>query len=65
MKIVRVDNFARETVADSLVAVGITNASEAETMVTALQASCDPSGPIWYQLKPDDYMLSRGMEDFV
>lgn len=65
MKIVAVDNSARESVADRLVAEGIRNEQEGETMLKALQATCSEHGSTWYQLKPDDYRLSRGMEDLV
>jgi len=64
MKIVCVDNFARETKADRLVASGV-NEVEGTIMVKALCATCDAVGPNWYILKDDDYRLSRGMEDLI
>ena len=64
MKIVAVDNFARETKADRLVAENV-NETEGNIMLEALRATCTPEGPTWYELKADDYRLSRGMEDLV
>lgn len=67
MKIVGVDNFAREAVADLLVAENITNKSYAEVMCKALNDKYCISdyAPRYYVVKDDDYRLSRGMEDFV
>jgi hypothetical protein len=67
MKIVRVDNFGREDVADGLVAEGIGSVTEGNVMLKALQATCHPEGHTWYELKTDDddYVLSRGMEDLI
>lgn len=65
MKIIRTDNFARETVADGIVAVNITGKREGKIMLEALQATCDHHGPVWYKLVADDYILSRGMEDLI
>lgn len=65
MKIIGVDNLARESVADVLVAE---NVSEfyAETMVDALNKRfCHDYGGLFFKLVPDDYRLSRGMEDLV
>ena len=65
MKIVAVDNLAREAVADRIVAVNIVNAEEADIMVTALQETCNEGGHTWYRLVPDDYVLCRGMADLI
>jgi len=67
MKIVGVDNFAQEAVADLLVAENITNKSYAEVMCKALndRYCVDRLGARHYQIKEDDYRLSRGMEDLV
>ncbi len=68
MKIVAVDNFAQESVADVLVAENISNKSYAEVMVNALnERYCKPfeNAPRFYEVKEDDYRLSRGMEDLV
>lgn len=67
MKIVGVDNHAQESVADLLVAENITNQSYAEVMCAALNAKycISDRSPRFYQVMPDDYRLSRGMEDLV
>lgn len=67
MKIIAMDNFARESVADFLVADGITNAELGKIMVDALNAKlCNhPFSPYFYKLVADDFRLSRGTEDFV
>ena len=65
MKIIAVDNYARETVADRLVADNITIPSEAKIMLDALQKTCGRASSIWYHVRPDDYVLSRGMADIV
>lgn len=67
MKIVAVDNFANEAVADLLVAENITNKSYAEVMVKALNDRyCkDDYSPRHYVVMEDTYRLSRGMEDLV
>lgn len=65
MKIIAVDNFNRETVADRLVCSGIKYEPEGKMMLEALQASCSSGGSTWYKLVEDDYRLSRGMADIV
>ncbi len=67
MKIVAVDNYANEAVADVLVAENITNKSYAEVMCKALNDRyCNNDyAARHYQVKEDEYRLSRGMEDLV
>lgn len=67
MKIVAVDNHARESVADLLVAENITNRSYANVMAKALndRYCTGDNAPRFYQVMDDDYRLSRGMEDLV
>jgi len=74
MKIIGVDNWARETVADTLVAVGVTNQFLGKAMVDGLngaatrpghELTCSFPGVTFYRLVDDTYILSRGMEDFV
>lgn len=68
MKIVGVDNHARESVADILVAENVQNERYAKVMVDALNKEFGPRGDeigTWYLLYPDDHRLSRGMEDLV
>jgi hypothetical protein len=69
MKIVGTDNLARETVADDLWLDAIPDTPEACELA---QRVCDKLNErlvgddgTFYQLKPDDYRLSRGMEDLV
>lgn len=67
MKIVAVDNFASEAVADFLVAENISNKSYAEIMCKALNdCYCNNDyAPRHYQVWEDHKRLSRGMEDLV
>lgn len=65
MKIIAVDNFNRETIADRLVCSDIKYEPEGKMMLEALQASCTSAGATWYRLVEDDYRLSRGMADIV
>lgn len=65
MKIIWTDGFNRESVADKLVAENVRE-HEGKIMIKALESACkggDESD--WYMLVPDDYRLSRGMEDLV
>ncbi len=64
MKIIAVDNFARETVADRLVAENVSD-TEGQIMVRALRATCHGTSSTWYELKDDDFVLSRGMADLI
>ena len=69
MKIVGVDNLNRETYADKL---WLDNISEDTVSLDIAKRVCnklnerlgDGEGT-FYCLKPDNYRLSRGMEDFV
>jgi hypothetical protein len=65
MKIIAVDNFGRETVADYLVCDNIKYQAQGKVMLEALRATCDSLSPRWFELVPDDHRLSRGMEDLV
>jgi glycine/serine hydroxymethyltransferase len=67
MKIVAVDNFDNEAVADVLVAENITNESYAEVMAKALndKYSASDHAARYYEVKEDNYRLRRGMEDLV
>lgn len=65
MKLVAVDNFNRDEVADRLVADNITDEREGLLILKALRATCDEYSTTWYKLMPDYYRLSRGMEDLV
>ena len=64
MKIVCVDNFGRANLPDALVAENIKSKTWAEIMVNALNEKAEGTDN-WCLIKPDDYVLSRGMEDLV
>lgn len=66
MKIIAVDNLNRETVADTLVAENVTE-FYGQPMVSGLNAALctDDMAPRFFRLVPDEYRLSRGMEDLV
>ena len=64
MKIIRVSNFDLEDYAQSVAAQWV-NPTEGEIMCKALCATCDNHSSTWYQLVPDDYVLWRGMAEFV
>lgn len=65
MKIICMDNFARETIADRVVAENVKPGVEADAMLRGLIDTCWPNGPNWYKLVEDDYKLCRGVEDLV
>lgn len=65
MKLIRCDNFNRDSEPDHLVAENIQNRDEACVMLNSLQETCTTNGPWWYRLVPDDYRLSRGLEDLI
>lgn len=64
-KIVAVDNFARETVADHLVAEHFRSLEEVERCCAILQSLVLTNDPEWFRVKTQDYVLWRGMAEFV
>ena len=64
LKIIAVDNFNRETVADFLVCENV-NQSYGERIVKFLNDAPDRGDAWWYRLVADDHRLSRGMEDLI
>jgi hypothetical protein len=64
-KIIGVDNFNRESVADFLVAEGITNKGQGKLMVAALNDKREGEGSYWYQIQTSDYRLCQGMADLI
>ncbi len=62
MKIIT--NFARETIAETLVADHIESEKLGKIMLDALQAITYQNG-MWYKLVPDDYVLWRGMYEII
>jgi hypothetical protein len=61
MKIIAVDNYARESEADRLVAENLHSEEEGNVMLGALRAKY--SGP--FELVADVHKLWRGMEELV
>jgi hypothetical protein len=64
MKIIAVDNFARESVADILIAENV-NEYMGKRIVDALNDKQHENSQEWFRLVPDDYVLWRGMEELV
>ena len=62
MKIVLVDGFNRDYVADTLIAENV-NPQYGELIIKLLNQQASESD--YYVLKSDDYKLSRGMEDLI
>lgn len=69
MKIVGVDNLARESVADHLWMGDIPNTPEcrvfAKRICEKLNESLGDGEGFFYRVEADSYRLSRGMEDLV
>jgi hypothetical protein len=70
MKIIGVDNLARETVADRLVVSHIPDTPEnkvkAQEFCDWLNTfSCYLGGGTFHRIAEDGYRLSRGMEDLI
>lgn len=70
MKIIAVDNLARETVADTLVIGWIpdadVNRSKAQEFCDWLNDfSCHDNGGSYYRIADNDYKLWRGMEELI
>lgn len=66
MKIIQVDNFDRETVAEVLVAENIQSQEHADVMLAALRTKCFTLyGSAWYRIVPDDHKLWGGMKELV
>lgn len=64
MKIVAVDNFARESVADILIKENVSK-EEGEKIVAEQNYGMGDNDPRYYVLKEDDYKLWRGMEELI
>ncbi|GAA4879426.1 hypothetical protein GCM10023310_69490 [Paenibacillus vulneris] len=64
MKIIRVDNYAREHVADKLVANNVTE-FYGEKIVEFLNSLEHEHAEDFYKSVADDYVLWRGMEELV
>jgi len=57
VKIVRVDNYDRETRSERLVAENIRNDREAKIMLQALREDPEREDQDWFSVKPDEYVL--------
>lgn len=64
MKVVSVDNFNRESVADELIKENVSK-EEGERIVKEQNDKMNPNSSDCYVLKEDNYRLWRGMEDLV
>lgn len=63
MKVIRVDNYNRESIADSLIEEGL---SEDQARAKAAELNDSLRDHNWfYRAVADDYRLSRGMDDIV
>lgn len=65
MKIVCVDNYARESIADRLVAENIALKDEADAICESLNENAGNDSNYFYKVVEDDYRLWRGMEELV
>lgn len=65
MKIIGTDNLARESVADILVAENVREFYAAAMVEGLNKRFCQGDDGIFFKLVPDDYRLSRGMEDLI
>jgi len=65
MKIVGVDNYARESVADDLICENVTNTYIGGVIVDALNKWSGEDGDRLYKLVANDYRLWGGMDEFI
>jgi len=64
MKIIWKDGYDRENIADRLIAENVDEIN-GQKIVEELRFRVKNDESQWYRLVPDDYCLSRGMEDLV
>jgi hypothetical protein len=64
MKVVGIDSYARDTIADTLVEENL-DEQAAITLVERMNSEAGENPSRWYVMVEDDYRLSRGMEDLV
>lgn len=64
MKIIKVDNFGRESIADSLIADNV-NEYWGKKIILFLLDELHDDSPYYFNLVDDDYVLWRGMEELV
>lgn len=65
MKVVAIDNFNRESVADILVAEGLSEQDAQRLATEKNEQFSGPYAPRHYVVTPDDYKLWRGMEELI
>ena len=65
MKIIGIDNFARETIADFLVCENVGSEFIGNIIVDALNKHEGEDGSFYYKMVDDDHKLWRGMEELV
>jgi hypothetical protein len=63
MKLILIDNYNRDTVPDILLSENLSDAQAAKELTIALRRYNGTS--YWPKLVPDDYKLSRGLEDLI
>lgn len=63
-KVVAVDNFGRESVADTLVSEGHSE-EDARRIADEMNAGATDTSDYWHQARPSSYKLWRGMEELV
>lgn len=64
MKIICVDNFGRESEADTLIAENV-NKYWGEQIINALNDKEHENSQSYFRLVEDDYVLWRGMEELI
>jgi hypothetical protein len=65
MKIIRVDNFAREHIADQLIAENVNEYYGSQIVDFLNDTFSGEHSSDFYRLVKDDYILWRGMEELV
>ncbi len=65
MKIIQVDKYDRESVAEVLVAENIQDEHFGKLLLNALNATSLGPKTNWYRLVTDDHKLWRGMKELV
>jgi len=63
-KVIITDNYDRETVADELVQDNMTKEA-AVKLASEKNKQVSKDGPIYFTIVDQDYVLKRGMEDFI
>jgi len=64
-KIVAVSNFDKECFAEYQICDNILNHNDARILVEAMNLKVTCSSPHYHQIKPQAYVLWKGMEEFV